>query len=527
MKKPIIITGLIIFISLIYFSLIFQTINYQKIAWQAELNSRCDQFANQEILLTFQEKSWPIKLIDLGFQISSQKTKGQLAALINYYNFKPVYQIDQAKFQDQIDQIFKDIERPAQNASLVFNQEIDNFSLKHSTQGTRINRQQLITDLSERIKNFSNQPVNLILILDKPTIENDQVDSAQQKAEQILANQPYQLILETEIWKINQDRLIDWLKFEPIKESETDNQILGVSLDRDQIREYLKEITSTINQYPIDARLETQDNRAIIFIPAKQGYGIDIDKTVDQLIENILAQSPVRKTIITAEKLLPKISLSQTNSLGINTLIAQGISNFAGSPKNRIHNIKIGLAKFNGLILGPGEEFSFNILLGGSEAEQGFLPELVIKKNKLVPEYGGGLCQVSTTFFRAAINSGLKITERYAHSIPVEYYNPQGFDATVYDPKPDLRFINDRPGHVLIQSFVSGNQVIVNFYGSDDGRQVKIKGPYILEKNEDGSMKAILTQQIYKNGELFSEDIFYSNYKSPDLYPVENEESEE
>jgi vancomycin resistance protein YoaR len=298
-------------------------------------------------------------------------------------------------------------------------------------------------------------------------------------------------------------------------------------VDKNQVKEYLEEITSTINQYPIDAHLETQDNRAIIFVPEKQGYGIDIDKTVDQLIENILAQPPVKKTIITAQKLPPKISLEQTNDLGINRLIAQGISNFAGSPKNRIHNIKTGLAKFNGLILRPGEEFSFNTLLGGSEAEQGFLPELVIKKNKLVPEYGGGLCQISTTFFRAAVNSGLKITERYAHSIPIEYYSPQGFDATVYDPKPDLRFINDWPGHLLIQAFVNGHQAIINFYGASDGRQVKIKGPYILEKNEDGSMKAVLTQEIYKDGELSSEEIFYSNYKSPDLYPVENGENEE
>ena len=208
--------------------------------------------------------------------------------------------------------------------------------------------------------------------------------------------------------------------------------------------------------------------------------------------------------------------------MGINTLIGQGISNFAGSPKNRIHNIKTGLAKFNGLILNPQEEFSFNALLGGSGPEQGFLPELVIKKDKTVPEYGGGLCQVSTTLFRAAVNSGLEITERAPHAFPVEYYYPQGFDATVYEPSPDLKFINNTPGHLLIEGLIQGSQLIFNFYGTDDGRRVKIKGPYVLEKKEDGSMKTVLYQEVYQQDELISQETFYSNYDSPDLFPVES-----
>jgi len=240
-----------------------------------------------------------------------------------------------------------------------------------------------------------------------------------------------------------------------------------------------------------------------------------------------VADSPIKKTVIAAQKLLPKITLNQTNDLGINVLLGQGTSNFYGSPKNRVHNIKTGVAKFNGLIINPDEEFSFNALLGGSGPEQGFLPELVIKKNKTVPEYGGGLCQVSTTFFRVAINSGLKITERSAHAFPVQYYNPQGFDATIYEPHPDFRFVNNTPNHILIETKVRGYQLIFNFYGTNDGRNIRIKGPYILESNEDGSMKAVLYQEIYQKGELINKQEFYSNYKSPDLYPVGAAEEDE
>ena len=492
-----------------------------------------DKLANDEITLVYQDKNWLTNLTDLGFELDYQATiqkayqvgRGanffvnaidQLSALIGQIVIGPVYQIDQDKFQEKTSQLFQDIERPVQNASLVFDKETDDFLLQHSSKGAAINRKQLLTDLSERIKFFSNQQIDLQLILEEPMVKNNEVDSARQKARRILAGQPYQIILGTNIWTIDKRILVNWIKFKP------NNQILGLFLDKEQIKKYLEKITLTINQYPIDARLETEGNRAIVFRPDKEGFGIEIDKTVDQLIQNILSEPPIKKTTVVAQKLLPKITLKQTNKLGINTLIGQGISNFAGSPKNRIHNIKTGLAKFNGLILNPQEEFSFNALLGGSGPEQGFLPELVIKKDKTVPEYGGGLCQVSTTLFRAAVNSGLEITERAPHAFPVEYYYPQGFDATVYEPSPDLKFINNTPGHLLIEGLIQGSQLIFNFYGTDDGRRVKIKGPYVLEKKEDGSMKTVLYQEVYQQDELISQETFYSNYDSPDLFPVES-----
>ena len=152
---------------------------------------------------------------------------------------------------------------------------------------------------------------------------------------------------------------------------------------------------------------------------------------------------------------------------------------------------------------------------------QGYLPELTIKKNKTVPEYGGGLCQVSTTVFRAAINAGLKITDRKAHPFAVKYYNPQGFDATIYPPNPDLKFINDTPNYLLMQSYVKDNKLIFEFYGTNDNRQIKIIGPTVYEKNPDDSMKAILYQEIWRNNQLERKSTFRSNYKSPSLYPVE------
>ncbi|MFC1700697.1 VanW family protein [Patescibacteria group bacterium] len=466
-----------------------------------------------------------VKLTDLGFQINYQKTidqasnikktKEQILSLFNKYNFDIIYDFDQNQFKDQIANTFKDIEKSPQNAILIFDEQADEFILQKSTEGIIIDKEKLFTDLSEIIRSLSNNPIDLKIILKSPSIIDNETDLAKQKAQKIADAHPFKVKFEDKIWTIKKSELVSWINFEPTIQGNSDNYILGAFLDRDKIKSYLTKIAWATNQPVLNAELKIEDNRAIVFSIPQQGYGVQIDKTTDLLMQNILAEIPIKEIEMSVGITHPENTLSETNDLGINILIGQGTSDFSGSPNNRIHNIKTGAKKFNGLILAPNEEFSFNNLLEGSEAEQGFLPELVIKNGELISEYGGGLCQVSTTLFRAAVNTGLKITERKPHAFPISYYAPHGFDATVYDPKPDFRFINDTPAHILIQSIIEGNKLSFKFYGTDSGRKTKIIGPTILEQNQNGSMKTILTQEIYQDGILVRSENFISDYVPP------------
>ncbi|MFH1460797.1 MAG: VanW family protein, partial [Patescibacteria group bacterium] len=462
------ITGLAVLVILTCLIIFLQLVNAQKIAWgikladlnlgnknisQAEkaLQKKMNHFFRGQAVLNYQEKTWLFNLAELGFQPDYSATlqqayqishpanplleiKNQVLALFGYYQLKPVYQIDLDQFQEKTSQLFINIEEPAQNAALVYEQELDSFALKSSSQGATIDRPNLLNILSGQIESFVLKPITLELILDEPSVENYEVETAQAKANQILAHQPYQLIHEISTLAIDKQTLINWIKFEPVKEERSDNEILGLALDQEQLEKYLDKIASQINRPVTNARLKTEDNKAVIFVPDQDGFEVKKELTYQKLMENLLAVPPIKKTYVLADKAVPKIRLRETNQLGIQSLIGQGVSNFAGSPANRKHNIKTAVAKLNGYILSPDEEFSFINFLGETGPDQGYLPELVIKKNKTVPEYGGGVCQVSTTFFRAAVNSGLKITERQQHAFPVVYYNPQGFDATVYDP---------------------------------------------------------------------------------------------
>lgn len=560
MRAPLAIGGLFFINSAIFFNLVLETASWKKIAYgvkisgeplkertcqkaQEELAERWDKLISQKIIFIYRDRQWTASLNEFGFDFDQLSTFaqayeigrndnylksfwGKLMALLGNHNIAPKYILDKEKFQNFSSQIFSEVEHPSQNADLEFDEEKEEFIPVPSASGTAIDKDRLLHELKNRMNHFSTQKIVLAISTKHPSIEDDEVSSALQNAQTILSQNPYQLVFETGTWKISRNRLLEWIDFKPVKEKDSDNEILGFNLNTEKVTAYLNEIASGIDQPSTDATLVIEGKKAVAFNPGQPGFEVKREATIEKFLANLLSAPPVKKTFIIADKAYPETELSQTNNLGIDAFLAQGTSNFYGSPKNRIHNIKTGAEKFNGLILEPGEEFSFNSLLGGSDAEQGFLPELVIKNKKTVLEYGGGLCQVSTTAFRAAVKAGLDITERQAHAFPVQYYNPQGFDATIYEPKPDLRFVNDTPGHLLIQTIVNSYQLIFNFYGTDDNRKVNVKGPYILESNEDGSMKTILTEEVWLNSKLINKETFYSNYKSPDLYPIAGSEEE-
>jgi vancomycin resistance protein YoaR len=299
----------------------------------------------------------------------------------------------------------------------------------------------------------------------------------------------------------------------------------GLSLDEEGLKNYLAKMKEDSRVQPQNAKLSFESGDISAFSLSKDGYEINSEKGFENIKKTFLENPFSKDFSLETNVLKPEVTSTDLDKYGIKELIGEGVSNFRGSPKNRIHNVTIGASKFNGVLIKPGEEFSFIETLGPVDASTGYLPELVIKTDKTVPEFGGGMCQVSTTMFRAALNSGLKITARTNHAYPVQYYAPQGLDATVYIPKPDLMFLNDTPNYILVQTRIEGTQLFFDFFGTSDGRQTKLVGPFVTERGEKGAMKTIVTQEVYgADGNLIRKAEFKSNYKSPSLYPHPGEE---
>lgn len=307
--------------------------------------------------------------------------------------------------------------------------------------------------------------------------------------------------------KIAPEEIITWITI--------DQDTKKIDISQDIIKEYLESVQKTLTSQPVNAKLrfnpETQEIQ--ILEPGKEGTKLMMEESSKRVKNDMLAG--IKKTELFVAITSPLIDESQFDALGVKTLLGKGESNFRGSSKSRVKNINVAANKISSTLLKPGEEFSFVNTLGKVDARNGYLPELVIKGNKTIPEYGGGICQVSTTLFRAALNAGLPITERRAHSYVVNYYGKPGLDATIYLPKPDFRFQNDTNHHILIQHYIVGTILYYEIYGTSTGRTAKTIEPVVLESSPDGSMKTVAYREIYEGDVMIKRDSFYSTYRPP------------
>jgi len=278
-----------------------------------------------------------------------------------------------------------------------------------------------------------------------------------------------------------------------------------------------------------------EDKNVVFEGSPHDGFDIEYDRLValiNQAIER--GDTHVR---VPAEKIFSEVVVHPLlEKQGIQEIIAVGKSNFTGSSDARRQNILAATRKYNGLIISHERRFSFNTILESVKEEDGFVKELVIKGDKTEKELGGGVCQVSTTVFRAAFSGGLPIVNRRNHSYAVPYYQPFGLDATIYLGGQDFKFYNDTPGDILIQAFVEDDDLYFVFYGTDDGRDVVFEGPFISDYEKapdpivyetedlpDGEMEVLSAAhdgfraewiRRVENGGAAEEEIFSSAYRA-------------
>lgn len=271
--------------------------------------------------------------------------------------------------------------------------------------------------------------------------------------------------------------------------------ITGIALspsytfNTDALAAFLSPIQKNIKINPVDAVFTVVDNKVTTFKPSSDGQDIDfglLQNDIQQKIPFILASgSSQHFTIPIPIKVLhPKVTTGSANNMGITELIGMGTSLFQGSIPGRIYNVELAASRISGAIVAPGDTFSFDQTVGDVSSFTGYKQAYVIVDGKTILGDGGGVCQVSTTLFRAALNAGLPIVERHAHAYRVEYYEedgPPGIDATVYVPTVDLKFRNDTGHYILIQSAVDPATLRLTFYiyGTSDGRKVSMTTPIV------------------------------------------------
>lgn len=247
---------------------------------------------------------------------------------------------------------------------------------------------------------------------------------------------------------------------------------LATSYDKDKLRAKIEAVAKKIDRLPKNAEIKYADEN-LQFTKEESGYRLDLDKLEKEISVALTRQLPPLSIKIAAEKIEAKIKADDLK--GIDARLARYTTQYDANDYNRQKNISLAAEKLTGILLKPGEKFSFNDLVGLRTQANGYLDAPVYIDGKLAVDIGGGVCQVSTTIYNAALLSDLKIEERSSHYRPPGYV-PLGYDAAVADGLLDLKFINDTGAPLYIAVNAAAGSLTVDIYGRHfpEGQEMKI-----------------------------------------------------
>ena len=496
----------------------------------------------QNLNLSLLDKNYSISLASISASINYDKTADSLLfrhlseGVIPYFkglfgqqNFNLIIDYDSLLLDQQISSLNDQISKPfiPTEIQLVSGKLVINQGSLGSELDQQVLKNNIISSLT--LGNF-NEKINLPIktigyIPDATTLEN-----TKQKAKKLIGKN-ITLSLDYQKNIINDVTLVSWLGFET------------EFLDQ-KIVDYIANLSASLDHPPIDAVFKFENNQVLEFQPAQDGIAVN-----QQELKNLIIQS-IPKIIDSSDKTIevtvpisstkPSIKNDDVNDLGIKELLGRGTSTFKHSSATRNENITKGTSIVNRILVAPGDTFSFIKSLGEVSLEAGYKKAYIIRNGKTELDVGGGICQVSTTFFRAILDAGLNITERQAHAYRVSYYEEDskpGFDATVFIPSPDLKFINDTGHYVLIQNILdmTNRRLTYEIYGTSDGRKTEISnyhqwgytsappdvwiddptlpvGKTIQDEHAIPGLKTAFDWTVTKDGQTLHKKTFTSNY---------------
>lgn len=247
------------------------------------------------------------------------------------------------------------------------------------------------------------------------------------------------------------------------------------TVNHNKFEKALEPITLKLQKDPVDAFFELDKERKYVrVVPESHGSKVDLEATLQSLYR-YLENLPEEGSVVVFTSTVPaEITKSDLEELGVSEELATAATVIGDSYPNRKHNIALAASRVDGHLLLPGQVFSFNGVVGETTLEKGYKKAPVIVNRQLVDGVGGGICQVSSTLYNAALLAGLEILERANHSLPVGYLSP-GLDATVAYGWLDLKFANDTGRAIWIRTFLDNNELTVSLYGSPvPGREIRV-----------------------------------------------------
>ncbi len=503
----------------------------------AELQKLSEELLNKPIKVRIENREHELTLAELGVAIFPEETvniikpiESRNLSFLDFFqapprnNLKLITKLDEGRLLEVLEKEFFLSEFAPKPAEFYFDED-SKLMIREEEEGFVIDKEKLQADINNITATFSPKQLEIQLLKTEPVITKEVLAT---KEEEVKSHLRHSLKLIDPVysdpWYVSLIDHLDWVEFvseeylayAPIpNRGEHPQQVrerIAIKINEEKLNGFIDaEIAEWLDRASETVNIYTNDEGGVV-IEGEGHNGLKIERErLKDLMEKAIMKK-ISAITIPVKEIEPEIIVSEDlQELGIQERISIGHTSYYGSPANRVHNIKVGASKFNGKLIAPGETFSFNQNLGAVDGSTGYLKELVIKPEGTIPEYGGGICQVSTTLYRAILLGGLPIDERNQHSYAVSYYSQilgHGLDATIYLGGPDLQFTNDTGSHLLVQTYTKDDyELYFVLYGTDPGRTVELEGPYLSNYHSPGptvyqdteSLPAGQTKQVEKS----------------------------
>jgi vancomycin resistance protein YoaR len=405
----------------------------------------------------------------------------------------------------QLDRWFDDIDHslgtPPRNASVEIQEST--VVIVPEVDGVVVDRDQARTEVESQLLNLTPIEAELPVSTKIATIRAADLEPARDLLLRAMSN-PIQVSNAGGLWTLPATDLAQFLRQEVVQ-GENGATAIQLGLDREKLSTWLDErLGAAIETEPVDAEVGWNGERLISVEPSVDGAHLDAVKLAERVEGSFFSGGGTIEAPVTHVK--PTIDSANLDKLGITALLGSGQSNYSGSSDGRSTNVAVGASLLNGTLIPPWGEFSFNESIGWIDEDKGFVEAQVIDGEKIGKDIGGGICQVSTTVFRAAYLAGLPITEWWPHRFRIGFYEYDGWkpglDASILQPTEDpatwadFKFENPSNQWMLIESWTDGVNVVVNIYGANLGYEVESTGPTWGDKTQ------MLTPQEVVDDEL-------------------------
>ena len=470
------------------------------------LEARSDAIEAGAVTLTYGDKSWSTTLKDIGVAINqdaaleaaeaigredsaADRLRSTLRSTRSGAFVSLPMTFDNARLDQWLDQIDRELGVPPRNASLKI--DGDSVAIVPEVDGAVVDRDAVLGMVTQNLQHLAGTTADLPVTTKMASVRASDLEPVQTTLAAALSH-PVQVSFENSVWTLPAAEIAQFLD-QSVARNEQGGTSVTIGLNRDKLASWLEErFGNEIQRDPVDAQVGWNGEKVVSVEESVDGVELDAAKLADEVERAFFgAGGNVEAPVDTTS---PEIDSKNLNALGITTLLGSGQSNYSGSSDGRATNVAVGASLLNGTLIPQHGTFSFNNAIGLIDEDKGFVEAQVIDGEKIGKDIGGGICQVSTTVFRAAFLAGLPITEWWPHRFRIGFYELDGWepglDASILQPSDDpstwadFKFENPSDSWMLVESWTDGVNVWVNLYGADLGYEVDVTGPTWGDKSQ-------------------------------------------